>query len=1043
MPPFDVSGWLRTVGNFLRGNKASTGRRPRSRHSGGKHFLNRGTRRLCEGFEPVEARRLMAADLQGFSLHFGDLLASLGSAGQSSVLPAGEMIGISPNHYAGISPAVGDPTAARLDSSEVAALMEMATIATYRIGLQPSDIADIELRTSVPLFGGAANNEALVDDVDAGPSIFTFCWRGMEWDFHMVDGAMEIVPLEEYAFHNPNAPVDINDDGFLAPIDALLVINQLNSLRGTILPNRAPESMNGMMLDVTGDRWVTPQDALLVINGLNLSGAGPSGRRLVAVDDGFMQTVPANSTSFPVSMIDVISNDFYAGRIRGAWSVLERPGAQLVSVGPASYGEVRIVQDPSTPSYSFVEYTPGESLAISDSFTYVIADAAGNRAVATVNVDYNVEAPPRPALTISTPAEIRGSIPGASFAFSDETGEAFVSIGYTGENPAVDVGVYLSFSMPQTSNGVAVIGSLSSRVTDTAATLTPLPWGGMWVTGPMDQVNSALAGLRFDPSPGFSAPDGLLLGIYVYQTETPDGIPVNAYAQTTLFVPSDEQAPVTTDDSAVISSFTEPIRLDVLANDRSPAGSPLRLVALATTAVNLADSIETSFGTLRIDSEANQLVFTPNTIFYGTDGFVYVTEDAEGRLSQGFGTIVGHYVSTPSVGEARNDHFSAIFPVGMERFPAVDIDVLGNDFPGDDILFDGLVYGSDPSVSQDPDAVVAAPIANDGGDASVLSRGFLRLISVSSPSFGSAEVVDGDSSFGRQMVRYTPDDRFAGTDSFTYVVEDVAGNRSEATVFVSLSVELGPSASIVISTPQSVSSVAPGSNIDFVDADGAGLITVAYEGESPRVVRVFLELYSDSPYGFVVPGRLTSSTADPEVWMASRDTTVMLSGTLEQVNANLAGLRYEASPGFSSPNGTFLLIWVSVNGPDESNPEFNYQYLPMIVAGDPLAPFTTTDQIEVPQTSGPFRINVLANDSSPDNSTLSVVNVITAETLGLVPPDSPFPRIEVDAATNEIVYHPVGRFSGFDNFIYVVADANGRRSQGYVALYTPDESIVS
>ncbi|MFM7071969.1 MAG: Ig-like domain-containing protein, partial [Planctomycetota bacterium] len=137
------------------------------------------------------------------------------------------------------------------------------------------------------------------------------------------------------------------------------------------------------------------------------------------------------------------------------------------------------------------------------------------------------------------------------------------------------------------------------------------------------------------------------------------------------------------------------------------------------------------------------------------------------------------------------------------------------------------------------------------------------------------------------------------------------------------------------------------------------------------------------------------------------------------------------------------LIWVSVNGPEESNPEFNYQYLPMIVAGDPLAPVTTTDQIEVPQTSGPFRINVLANDSSPDNSTLSVVNVITAATLGLVPPDSPFPRIEVDAATNEIVYHPTGRFSGFDNFIYLVADARGRRSQGYVALYTPDEPTVS
>lgn len=62
---------------------------------------------------------------------------------------------------------------------------------------------------------------------------------------------------------------DVNGDSFVSPIDALLVINFLNSSDNGTLD---PEDNRG--LDVNGDGLVTPIDALLVINHLNNNSGG-------------------------------------------------------------------------------------------------------------------------------------------------------------------------------------------------------------------------------------------------------------------------------------------------------------------------------------------------------------------------------------------------------------------------------------------------------------------------------------------------------------------------------------------------------------------------------------------------------------------------------------------------------------------------------------------------------------------------------------------------------------------------------------------------
>lgn len=67
--------------------------------------------------------------------------------------------------------------------------------------------------------------------------------------------------------HNATNMFDVNGDGFVSPIDALLVINHLNGA--------ADDPLNGPpYLDPSADQVVSPLDALMVINWLNSSGAG-------------------------------------------------------------------------------------------------------------------------------------------------------------------------------------------------------------------------------------------------------------------------------------------------------------------------------------------------------------------------------------------------------------------------------------------------------------------------------------------------------------------------------------------------------------------------------------------------------------------------------------------------------------------------------------------------------------------------------------------------------------------------------------------------
>lgn len=187
-------------------------------------------------------------------------------------------------------------------------------------------------------------------------------------------------------------------------------------------------------------------------------------------------------------------------------------------------------------------------------------------------------------------------------------------------------------------------------------------------------------------------------------------------------------SPVARDDSAITSVGTAVV-IGVLANDTDPNGTIMANTVEVTSGPN--------DGVVDVNTVDGTITYTPAPEFTGVDRFTYTVKDNTGALSNS--AVVTVIVGNSPV--ANND--SAITKIGAP----VSIGVVKND------------------VDSDGNIIPSTVVITDG------------------PNNGSVDVnaVDG-------TVTYSPEPAFAGTDRFTYQVEDDAGNLSnEATVTVIVS----------------------------------------------------------------------------------------------------------------------------------------------------------------------------------------------------------------------------------------------------------------
>ncbi len=190
------------------------------------------------------------------------------------------------------------------DAESLTLTVDVTSIAEKN-GLAVATVARSNSDNSAPLVVTLANSDATEVTVPssviipAGQSFVTFGINSI--NDRLVDGAqtvqidasaagyesgtLDVTVLDDdraFPWQSPRNPLDVNDSGQVTAIDALLVINGLNS-RMVLTPELPDPFIPVAYVDVNGDGFLTPIDALLVINELNSPGSG-EGEAIVGAD---------------------------------------------------------------------------------------------------------------------------------------------------------------------------------------------------------------------------------------------------------------------------------------------------------------------------------------------------------------------------------------------------------------------------------------------------------------------------------------------------------------------------------------------------------------------------------------------------------------------------------------------------------------------------------------------------------------------------------------------------------------------------------------
>lgn len=472
-----------------------------------------------------------------------------------------------------------------------------------------------------------------------------------------------------------------------------------------------------------------------------------------------------------------------------------------------------------------------------------------------------------------------------------------------------------------------------------------------------------------------------------------DGQGGTATASVTLTINPVNDNPVANNDSASTAEETL-INIAVLGNDSDIENNPLRV--FSATADNGVVSIATN----------NTLDYLPSLNFVGTDLISYSIEDGNQGTATGFVSVS---VSNTNDAPTANDDTAS-----TDQGVPVNINVLANDtdIDGDTLVIlsaiatngtvtinnnISLTYTSLNNFSG-TDVINYTISDNNGGNASATVT--VSVINLNSPptaindtattnedTLANINVLandtdpDGDNLTvistsatngavtiqADNSLNYQPNSNFNGTDTITYQINDPSGATSSANVTVTV-------------TPVNDAPVA--------------VVDIATTDEDTEV---FIDVLSND-------SDIDSPTLTLDSASANNGTTTVIGNLLNYLpNANFNGtdtLNYTVSDGAGgTASSTVTVTIIPVNDP------------PIALSDSATSNEDTT-----------INIDVLANDSDPDNDVLSI-NTASANN-GTVAVNT----------NNTLDYTPGTNFNGDDIISYQISDSHGSTASATVTV---------
>ncbi len=215
------------------------------------------------------------------------------------------------NYSLAVNPPAPAPPIAELDRAVVSSLaptVQLNVVANDRDPDGPASQLTAQLASGSPLaFSMAANTVTYT-----APANFSGVHRANytvtdDQGLSSAPGTIEIFVLNlglAKPWHNGALPTDVNDDGITSPLDALLIINEINARKSRSLTSSAGgvSDIFGFM-DTSGDEFLSGLDVLLVVNKLNAAGgegespAGPTHISPALNDVALLQLMAADAYS--------------------------------------------------------------------------------------------------------------------------------------------------------------------------------------------------------------------------------------------------------------------------------------------------------------------------------------------------------------------------------------------------------------------------------------------------------------------------------------------------------------------------------------------------------------------------------------------------------------------------------------------------------------------------------------------------------------------------------------------------------------------------
>ncbi|MES1242957.1 MAG: Ig-like domain-containing protein [Acidobacteriota bacterium] len=729
----------------------------------------------------------------------------------------------------------------------------------------------------------------------------------------------------------------------------------------------------------------------------------------VAVDDSTEVAEDSSATVW------VLTND----------SDADNDTLDVTAVTQGAHGEVVLNADDT------VTYTPAADFHGSDSFTYTVSDGNGGNDTGTVTVtvvsanDAPTAADDTATMSEDTPVTVsvlandtdidndtltvsavtqgtNGSVailgsqvtytPNANFHGTDsftytandgnggtDTATVTVTINPTNDAPVADDDA--ASVVEDDSAAVAVLGNDSDVDGDTltVTAVTQGAHGAVAITG---------STVTYTPASNYNGADAFTYTIS-------DGNGGSDTATVTMTVTASNDALTANDDSATAAEDGS-VTVNVLANDTDPENDPLTVVSV-TQGTNGAVAIV-----------GNQVTYTPNADFHGTDSFTYTASDGNGGTG---GATVTVTVTPVNDAPVAGDDTASVVEDG-----SVTISVLGDD------------------TDVDGDTLIVA--------------------SVTQGTNGTVVIV------GSSQVTYTPATNFHGTDSFTYTVSDGNGGTDTANVAVTVGaandapVANGDSASTSEDTAVTVNVLANDTDLDgdtlsvaSVTQGANGAVTISgtqvvytpganYNGSdsftytasdgnggsATATVTVTVTPVNDAPVA-VADSASVAEDGSVSVSVLANDTDVDGDSlTLLAVTQGAHGsVAISGSQAVYTPAANY-------NGPDsftytvrDGNGGNAVGTVTVTVTGTNDAPVAVNDSASVAE-DGSVVVSVRSNDSDLDGDTLT----ITAVTQGA--------NGSVTHNGSTVTYTPNANFNGSNSFTYTISDGNGGTATASVAV---------